>query len=539
MSQAEILQQQAEATAARYLKNVVIIDNEPEFSSSDKEGSLHFLDARKLTKGFSKKDITCSLLALHEEESATSDTIATAACEYANIVQAADVAVLDWQMSASAETASYLCRAIIKRVVEQDSLGLRPRLLVVYTGEKILEELCSILRTDLETIPSIELKEIPGVEFGIAINRLHIAFFSKSERKDALNPSVLTPDEIPDKIITLFSSHTKGILPSSVFNSIAILRETLPNLLSEYTENLDSAFVQHLIQIPDTDDGYSFLIELIKESITEPILCDSEMHKFMHEQYLQGWKSSAQEQRFPKLDKDKFSQLLGFTPTGNGLSNSQLEKLRTSIDCTCNDDELNSFARLSIIKRDSASPILATSANAHLGYGTVIKCDGQYYLCLLPKCDSVRLKKIFVQVPLLKLDGGTTAQKKPHLVLKDTEYKRLRYPSTKFWNEIDVVSFKVDSSTSRISPKNKNGKLLFSEYIESAVTEPPIQAREFEWVADLKDSAMLSIHQKIFANVSRIGSDEFEWVRRNQVVGNDCENCSAIPVVAAGDGKVK
>lgn len=93
-----------------------------------------------------------------------------------------------------------------------------------------------------------------------------------------------------------------------------------------------------------------------------------------------GWKSSAQEQRFSKLDKDKFSQLLGFTPTGNGLSNSQLEKLRTSIDCTCNDDELNSFARLSIIKRDSASPILATSANAHLGYGTVIKCDGQYYL---------------------------------------------------------------------------------------------------------------------------------------------------------------
>lgn len=527
MPQAEILEQQAKAAATRYLKNVVIIDNEPGFARPGDTDNLHFLDARELTKSFSKKEITCSLIAPHEDES-SEENIAAAAEEYASIVKTADVAVLDWQMSVLAEDPSRLCRAIIRKVVELDSVGERPRLLFIYTGERILADLQRSLQQDLEAVARIEFKDVPNVDFGIAINRLHIVFFSKSETRDALNPSALVPSEIPNMVIKLFAHHTKGILPSSIFNSIAVLRENLPNLLSEFTEKLDPAFVQHLIQIPNTEDGHAFLIELIKESITEPILNDSAMHEFMQQQYLQAWKVAAQGQSFFQLDENNFFQLLGFATDGEKLSRKKLEELRVSDKCTCSESELNSFTRLSIMKRDTSSPNMGILPNGIcLGYGTVVKQDNKYFLCLLPKCDSVRLKQTSVQVPLLKLVEGGDANRKPHLILKDTEYKRLRYPSTKFWNEIVVVKFKVDPTTNRIfSKKNDNGKLTFAEYTEPANPDAQFVAREFEWVADLKDSAMLSIHQKIFANVSRMGSDEFEWVRRNQVVGNDCENCS-------------
>jgi hypothetical protein len=530
MSQAGMLEQQAQAAATRYLKNVVIIDNELDFTGPDNPENPHFLDARKLTKSFSSKEITCSVLAPHELESSTDDAVDAAANEYASIVKTADVAVLDWQMSAEAEDPSRLCRAIIKKVVEQDRKGARPRLFIIYTGEKILIDLLNELKGDLTTIVECQIQEIPDVDFGIAINRLHIAFFSKSNFKDALNPSSLAPDEIPDKIINLFASHTKGILPSSIFNAIAILRETLPNLLSEFTADLDSAFVQHLMQIPDTDDGYAFLIELIKERITDPIFNDIFMHQFMQEQYLQEWKSSPQGVRSFHLTGNEYSQLLGFEISGEPLSNGDLNKLRVSTRCTCSNSELNRFTHLTVIKRDTSSPNIGTMfSGIFLGYGTVIRQDNNYYLCLLPKCDSVRLKQDFVHVPLLKLYGGREADKKPHVVLRDNEYIRLRYPSTKFWNEIVVVRFKVEQATKRIaSTKNINDKLTFSEYTESTVSGAPAVAREFEWVADLKDSAMLAIHQKIFTNVSRMGSDEFEWLRRNQVVGNDCENCSVM-----------
>lgn len=531
MSQAEMLEQQAQTAATRYLKNVVIIDNELDFSRPDNPENPHFLDARKLTKSFSKKEITCSVLAPHELESSTDTAVENAANEYARIVKTADVAVLDWQMSAGADDPSRLCRAIIKKIVEQDRKGTRPRLFIIYTGEKILTDLLNTLKADLETIIECQIQEVPDIEFGIAINRLHIVFFSKLNPRDFPTPSSLAPEEIPEKIIHLFANHTKGILPSSIFNSIAILHETLPNLLSEFTADLDSAFIQHLMQIPDTDDGYAFLIEIIKERITDPIFNDTTMHEFMQDKYFQEWISSPQGTSSFQLNENEFSQLLGFVASGEILSRGKLEKLRTSEKCTCSSLELNNFTRLAIIKRDTSSPNLAELASGiFLGYGTVVKQDNKYYLCLLPKCDSVRLKQSFVQVPLLKLTDGEGANEKPHVILKDSEYVRLRYPSTKFWNEIVVVRFKVEQATKRIaSKKNSNDKLTFSEYTEATVPGAPTVAREFEWVADLKDSAMLAIHQKIFTNVSRMGADEFEWLRRNQVVGNDCENCSAIP----------
>jgi hypothetical protein len=82
-------------------------------------------------------------------------------------------------------------------------------------------------------------------------------------------------------------------------------------------------------------------------------------------------------------------------------------------------------------------------------------------------------------------------------------------PPNPMWQHINMFTFSSDPNYKRIVAAKEEEKYFFIDK----------NSKKFRWIAYLKDSVMLSIHQKIFANMSRLGVDEFEWLRRNQQHG--------------------
>ncbi len=261
----------AEETARRFLKSVVIIDNEASFDNSD--GS-HSLDIQKLTCAFAEKDILCSVLKPCKD--------GLDAERYANMVCAADAAVLDWQMPQSDnKDKTSLCREIIRNVFHREK-GKRPRLIFIYTGETITETLLEQLKKSPvdagvdEFSDSVVPKE-NGV--GLVVDKLHIIFVGKEQKSngiDGLQPEAgggaakVSVGDLPNHLLHEYACLTDGILPDAAFNAVATVRENTGNLLSLFKKELDPAFVHHLLLISDLRDGEAYLHELLRDAMYSP-----------------------------------------------------------------------------------------------------------------------------------------------------------------------------------------------------------------------------------------------------------------------------
>jgi hypothetical protein len=264
-------------------------------------------------------------------------------------------------------------------------------------------------------------------------------------------------------------------------NQIAII---LQNELSDTDERkLVEGFLQNINR-----QGYSLQRHSQKQSIN----LDLEAMQLLLEEGVEKWIIPGLTRSKMRFYRDDLFQTLTSVFT---------ESAEIALDLDCEFSILTAFrrTRLSI---DDRHRLVAPK----LTLGVLVKLNEDYFLCLQPRCDSVRLqgKTKFVFLKLRKANPG---EKFDYVVRHERTYIQLKLvfkhtlvhndhfdPNPEFGNTVVAV---LDSNCA------------FFVSVDNT-------AHRYEWIADLHPEQAQKIANKYAAILARVGLDESEWLRRSR-----------------------
>ncbi|ENX45944.1 hypothetical protein F886_01382 [Acinetobacter sp. NIPH 542] len=493
----------------------VIPNVQPTYRDLD-DNKLYYQD---LSSEFAEKAIICSGLKPFGEEESTVNAIVKSS-------KNSDITILDWQMEKDQDIGRIATKSI-KEIINYDIEHKgRLRLIVIYTAE------------DKSTVSDKLLKELnehnPCLENEIKIN------FSKDELK-LCSISIISKHtnekDLSEQVIQLFTELTVGILSNAALASITEVRNQTHNILYKFNKNLDTAYLSHvlgLISSPDMREqahevAIDYAVDLISEEIKSELQTSIHIKDSLSKKVLKSWPSFVNKEN----RSDGFSIKVGETPavkfgnlrmeeliTVENETNlkailTQEPKFHTKKGKTILDFFKDNVIELSINDKDSSNEHLELSAieclrrdnrsltKGHLPVlkqGSILKLNEDYYICIQPICDSVRLyhETSFIFLKVEKVDGV----KFSHVIRQgENEYKKLKLKkASKF---IDIIHFNpVETRVVQAEKKEENYIFKCSKF-----------KNEYEWCGEFKQPIYQEIVNSVYANLSRVGFDSFEWLR--------------------------
>lgn len=490
------------------------------------QGHKNILKAKPLIDAFADKGVVCSII----RPDATDDMVIERAVA---VSSAADIVVVDWALGKNIK-AQELIRGILERDIQRQG---RLRLIAVYTAEPNPGNILDDLETSLAGLPfSDEIKKIDST-FCLQNKFLKIIVLLKPAAGDYVpgNPPV-DFGALPDKLQELFAEMNSGILPSAALRSIAAIREGTHHLLAVLHKGLDPALVGHRCLIPYPEDAEEFCEELVAGEIRSILSLAQIGAENAGERQSELWVASRHEAKDPLTYKEEYaikrSQISSLIKKGDQEHkaifraikkerNDRLEKKDADapfikiheIPQILHGDEAGGiqinreFSRLTSFKREAFGPRKPIENWVpRLTLGTLLQrqSDNGLFLCLQPRCESVRLSKDERRVfPFLGLGKGKT-----DLFLVVNIFNKAKQPE-----EIETsleakpknqAVFEFQSTTSHTISAEKDGHChIFTD----------VDGVKFYWLGDLKDPLAQNIAGKMSDVVGSVGINPYEWQR--------------------------
>lgn len=543
-------------------------ENAPESSEKKFSPDSRNLRAKALIDGFADDGIICSVIRPDADESKVIQRAVTVAL-------AADIVVVDWMLgNKEGESPSLRAREIIKGIIDGDlEKRGRLRLIAIYTAEGpagVLDALYDHIKG--LKFPHDGIRKDEGT-LSIQNSHLKIVVFNKPSVAESPKTRPVKFEDLPSELLKLFSDLNVGLLPTVALRSIAAIREETHHLLAVLHGKLDPALVGHRCLLEAPDDAEEFCEDLVagelrgilstrgigrnylnlkanKKWIGSLIKKDEYLyydkkfrfsrdhahlllengqkeHKIVFSQIRADWlerkvgedKDYKDNKDSPINLKDAKERLL----SGDALAVTQYkipaisEKDLPQIFDGSKDsgEKINyEFSRLCTLKREAYGlrrPF--QDWVPHLTLGTILqqKETDKYFICLQPRCDSVRLtKEQNYRFPFLAIGEG---KKKGYLVVRGLDAtskivdKELTYEPLP--RHQVIFEFKCDDRKGIIA-EEKNGHFVFTE----STKQEGQPGQEYYWIADIKDFIAQKIADDLSTRIGSVGLDEYEWLRR-------------------------
>jgi len=152
------------------------------------------------------------------------------------------------------------------------------------------------------------------------------------------------------------------------------------------------------------------------------------------------------------------------------------------------------------------------NASTFLCIGSILKNDlNEYYMCIQPLCDSIRLSynvaKKFIFIKLSKKEFDITEEnKKGFNIIVNDGGNDIYLKANEDTSTLDVFSFTASSG-------NDKAIIKIGETIQGNNNNDVIV--NFTFLAQLKKSPSQRIAMRFLHKITRVGFDEFEWLRRH------------------------
>jgi Response receiver domain len=540
--------------AARYLQTVVVLDDEAYFQererellTSDKDTQAiselqepdphltaetksvnsaddvrapsvsHQLDAKILIDSFALEGLVCAVLAPGVGEDLEEHTALTA--------KNADIVVLDWQLGKDDGTKAM---AVLKRILMEDGKrGGRLRLLAIYTGEQDLLNRC--VAPVKVALP--ELASVANDPLVLQTSHARLLFLTKSLGGTRNASGEIDETQLPKVLISEFTRMTQGLLSNAAMAALAAIREDCHKVLSRFNSRLDCAYLSHRILLKSPEDAQQFAIDLVADELrtileahsiaTEVMSCDV-LNQFVEHCAKAGvafnvrkqqqpgnaeLSSISQEQLITALSKGIEEVTAGNNTTPWGSKGHLHKRIHTLLNPDA-DVGLRGhceFARLSALRREAFGQARTGETwIPGLDLGTIVADDQHnYFLCLQPPCDCVRLS-CGIETPFV-FAPFTLSDEVFDLVVCDGQEKDvfLKFDPAPFRTK--VFHF-IPGESARVEAQIVDGSRRF-QY------KKPTDGY-LVWIADLRLAFALRLVQRVSNQLSRIGLDEFEWQRK-------------------------
>jgi hypothetical protein len=523
-----------------FLQSIVFLDDRAHSKDISKQDQVHDLDAIKLSNLFSKKKKICAVY----DPKTTEDIF-----NFEDISKKADIIVLDWYIDVQDDVEKpedlendadeddirgvYTKKIISNLIAQNNAESLK--LILVYTGEtdiigilseisllnensQVIEESCSVFIGSIKILVRAKDNYIEGED-------------TRFKHLPHLQEMIISYDNLPDFLLDEFTLMTCGLLSNFALLSLVTLRENSNKLLALFSKELDGAYLSHKILLPNQEDAENLLIELFGDSIAD-LLFYNQIGSQLDKELMNDW-----------VDENILDEKFDITATNSFVrTKKMIVDLLNSNDTVVNNRIIDSFAGSNLTNKQKQKFILNSTGlflsqknqgksqkinfdfaklthhkslfipkniEPKLTLGTVIKSTKKdtFYICIQQKCDSVRLKieeeRKFLFLPLNK----TTDEKFDLLTKQEIKLKQDRKSFS-----IRTIKFVCNNNDGFIKGiKNDIEQFIFEQKYNDAADE------QFEWILDLKDLHSQRIVSDYASNLSRVGLDESEFLRRSSI----------------------
>lgn len=394
-----------------------------------------------------------------------------------NLAGKADVIVLDWDVNVSFNDGSSIStNDLSNQLINQMKSDKKYRLVMIYTAD-------NPANIALPICENIEIKKY-------CKSAIHRRYYK-------------TYEQLANQIKKDYLSSKKGLLSLILLKILTQLRHSTYAMLNTLNKDYDLALLYHRILLTTPDKITDFCNDVIADEILSHISSDiikTNLHKDVFKKYLQENGSLLSFQRNPSSERacpneseiDSVLQV-GYKAFVDETTADSISKGKC-LDCIVKNNDLAKLKAFSCY-----SMMLNSESRPNLHLGCIVQLLDVYYLCIQPPCDSERLKRANEIAP----------SNPPHFLFLQLE------------KDNSTPDFFIKRGTSYIGLK-----VIYSGVRSMAVygDEQGVVALEdnkykllndvsLEYIGCLKPMYAQKIANAFAANISRVGVDQFEWLR--------------------------
>ena len=471
------------------------------------------LNAKLVTDRFAELGSVCAVLKPDDEEEFHE--------KVAKVAARADIVVLDWKIGDSYGEDTL---EIVRKILEDDRSSQRMRLLAIYTGEPALDEIANAVRSTVSDFyDEHELIEIDG--FRMSKGPIRAIILAKEDTLNSamaeLSAQEIKEDALADKLIEEFAEMTQGLLRNVALEGLAALRDNVHRLLAKFDTMLDPAYLGHRLLIRNPSDAESHVVQALGAELLS-ILEDGNpgqeanidaIHEWLVSEVNAGLDLAIPFALQGNEDPvEKWMELLKYgidnEPVRDQLPtrSRNLEKCSTYVFAKDESSAVRSNLHFSVLL---STKTRYSASVPRLALGTIL-CQGTedspyYFLCLQPKCDSVRLREPtdFPLLPLLRRDGNLAGQKFS-IVATLNGTSGLYFGYSPKPSELKMRTF----SPGPYPPGEVEAVGICDNFYFQDTN-----GESYRWISELKEEHALKVVGEIGSAMSRPGPDDSEWLR--------------------------
>ncbi len=507
--------------AASSTEKVEAIDKGKTSEEILEQDRLTRFNAKLVIGSFADRGVNCTFL-----EPTGQRDLENLPVTISKLAPTSDILILDWSFG----DAGVATTKLVQNLVHYDENNRdRLRLIVIYTIESRIIDILQRIKTAVEGItlgPKVKEKK---EDYALLIGSTKIVALLKEaapipkETEELLNRKV-SFNKLAERVIEEFTDMTHGIVPNVALLSLAEIRDNTSKLLRRFSSDLDAPYLTHRTILENPSDAEDHIVTLIAEELSA-ILEEKDVKQAANSSIIKIWAEykKPEDNKFTFehdgqiyiWPKEKVIELIqkGISSIDfkqyDGLSNNACKNahsIKLSKMYHCNDkssDNLDEqLAVIFTLKSFYGNPI------PKLNLGTIIRLSekDEYYICIQPRCDCVRITEPTDFVFLL---FKKTESKKFDIVLKDNgDYIHLiaGIKGNSIKNFMKLIKFPVNiDGNDTILATNEGQIYLFKD----------VEGIKYSWIGELKGDQALRLSNEFSNNLSRIGLHESEWLRRS------------------------
>lgn len=454
------------------------------------------IDPKIFTNAFLKKGIQCSLFEITNDDDPLEDLV--------KILFKSDVVILDWQMHHdNGRKATELLKSVL---IKSNKPELR--LFVIYTDSRNYK---TLLKESIQ--PELNKININGEldASGCIYKFGHSKIIVLEKVNDNQSENTIADKDLPDRIIEELTEITKGLVSNTALKAISVIRRNTHNLLAKFYKDLDAAYYNHRAFLDKPTDSELHVISWLSDEIKDMLF----FNNVSNETHIEKIKLAIDESNvsdYVIFDKDgkenkriRKEKMVDILTKGCTNYNKENEKNGNNIpqkwfkyfykSFINNDKNINEkFAALSSLSSSSFSH------NGHqlLTLGVVIRNRIKFLICIQPSCDALRLKN---DTKFIFLKAEKNEDEFDVVIPCDSNFIKLKIDYKP--ENLELITFKPQNET--ILSKNVKGYEVFED----------IKGNQFKWLGNLKYPFAQRVSNNFAYEISRVGLDESEWLRRS------------------------
>ena len=484
--------------------------------SPPKEPTGGTLSSYDLLNSFAKKRIVCSLYEPQKGQKYSRRSDAYLLC------LSADIVIVDWVIhDERGEHSLELIENLVKQSIEDEPEQLR--LILVYTAEVNLLQIADRV---YERMPESAIPQKNDGGLAIHTENTRIVVLGKPglSRSEEYKDYVVEAKDLATKAIAEFTKLANGLLQGTVLQGLAEIKKNARKILTRFSSDLDPAFLTHRALMLPHEEATEHLVPLISSEI-EAVLRDCMDSNLKNTALLDDWCDRWTPQRHAKAFMKNGESPNDFAKTfvsrgpevhtsfpktvpkkrindkdGEKVWNVRgdyLRKLSRFLESTDSDRGPQALSELMSYRTQY-------SGDRVLRFGTIVRSlsNSEYFLCIQPICDSVRLSEV-TAFPFLKLQAIENPDQAVSFSLTDSKKTvslQASYKPSNLW----IRSFAPTSGLVKANLDTEGGAEFHFEDSEG---------ENYKWLSELRFAQAQREVSRLASEMSRVGLTESEWQR--------------------------